>query len=46
MLKTLKQGKNERMCQRTHVQNHAYANKIRHTCVREVCQLLNPGLQS
>ena len=43
-LKTSKnhREKNECMSQRTHVQNHAYANKCRCTYVRNVCQLLNP----
>ena len=31
------------MCQRTHVQNHAYANKSRRTNVCGIHQLLNPG---
>ena len=35
-------GKNERTCQRTHAQNHAYANKSRRAYVRDVRQLSNP----
>ena len=31
------------MCQRTHVQNHAYANKSRSTYVFDVRQLSNPA---
>ena len=44
MLKTLKKywEKNERTSQRTHVQNHVYANKSRHTYICNVCQLSNP----
>ena len=30
------------MCQRTHIQIHAYANKIERTYVRDVGQFLNP----
>ena len=43
ILKTLKNHseKNERSSQRTHVQNHAYANKSRRTYVRDVRQLSN-----
>ena len=33
---------NVRTSQRIHVQNHAYANKSRHTYVRDVRQLSNP----
>ena len=32
------------VCQRTHVQNHAYANKSRRTWVRHVHQLSNPKI--
>ena len=32
--------KNECRCQRTHVQNHVYANESRHAYVRDVHQLL------
>ena len=35
--------KNERTCQRTHIQKHAYANKSRRTCVRDVRHLSNPS---
>ena len=35
--------KNERTCHRTHIQKHAYANKSRHTYVRDVRQLSNPS---
>ena len=31
------------MCESTHVQNHAYANKSRRMYIRDVCKLLNPG---
>ena len=43
ILETLKNHseKNERTSQRTHVQNHAYANKSRRTYVPEVRQLSN-----
>ena len=44
MLKALKNHskKNKRTSQRTHVQNHAYANKSRRMYIRDVCQLSNP----
>ena len=44
-MKTLKNhmDKNERTCQRTHVQNHAYANNSKHTYVRHVPELSNPA---
>ena len=35
-------GKNERWCQRTHVQNPAYANKSSRTYVRDVRSLSKP----
>ena len=35
-------GKNIHMCQCTHVQNRAYANKSRRTHLRDVRQLSNP----
>ena len=35
-------GKDECMCQCTHVQNHVYVNKSRCMYVRNICQLLNP----
>ena len=37
-----KEKKNKRTCQRTHVQNCAYANKGRGTYVRDVHRLSNP----
>ena len=40
----MKKGKNEHTGQCTHVQNHAYANKSRHTYARNARQLLNPVL--
>ena len=41
-LKTLEnhREKNERTCQRTHAQNHAYATKSRRTHVSKLCTLL------
>ena len=45
ILRTLKnhREKNERTCQCTHVQNHAYANKGRRWYLRDVHQLSNPA---
>ena len=31
------------MCEGTHVQNHAYANKSRCMYIRDVCKLSNPA---
>ena len=47
ILKTLKNHseKNERTSQRTHVQNHVYANKSKRTYERDVRQLSNPGTE-
>ena len=33
----------QHMCQRTDIQNHEYANRSRHTYVRDICQLFNPA---
>ena len=38
------QWKSERMCQRTHIQNHAYANNSSYTYVRDVRELSSPAL--
>ena len=45
-MKTLKnyREKNEVMCERTHIQNHVYANKSKRTYICEVSQMSNPGL--
>ena len=47
ILKTLKNDreKNERTCQRTHIQNHAYANNSKPTYVRDVHKLSKPNLE-
>ena len=34
--------KNERTCQRTHVQNQAYSSNSKHTYICDVCKLSNP----
>ena len=46
-MKSLKKsyGRNGRTCQRTHLQNHRYANKSRRTYVRDVRQLSNPDAE-
>ena len=39
------QGKNERTCERIHVQNRAYADNSKPTYVRDVLKLSNPNLE-
>ena len=44
--KIIRTRQNERTCQRTHIQNHAYVNNNWRTYVRDVRQLSNPALTS
>ena len=47
-MKTLKNHskKNEHTSQHTHVQNHVYTNKSRHTYVCDIRQLSNPDVDT